>query len=290
MKIEFVLFIVASGFLHALYNFFMRKTGGKRLFLLGMFLAASVVSVVILFVTGDYRGTPWQYAPYIYGASFFYILYQVFVCKAYEHGNISALYPLTVLSPVFIPIWASLILGEFLGIVSILGIIVTIAGAVLVKVQAFTRAEFKKMFRFSSDYAGARLALGASFMYSFGAIFDKSKIALFTLPAYLVILLPSMTINLAIYIWLAEKRENPVPYFKKHWKLMLTGGAVVLGSFFTFRVALQAVPVSIAVPVRMVAIIFAILLGVWFLGETFRRATLIGSIIIIAGIVLVNLG
>ena len=48
--------------------------------------------------------------------------------------------------------------------------------------------------------------------------------------------------------------------------------------------------VSPAVPVRQVAIIFAILLGVWFLKEKLELRNVIGSLIIIAGILLIQAG
>lgn len=289
MKIEYLLCIVASAFLHAFYNFLMRRSGGNRVFLFGMFAAASIVSAGVMIFTGDYRFIPWQYVPYVYGASFFYIAYQILVSRAYEQGRISKYYPLTVLSPIFIPMWATLFLGEHISPLAGLGVIVTTAGAVIVKLNSFSLEEFRKMFSFSKEYLGARFALGASVVYSFGAIFDKSKIAFFPLPAYITILLTAMSINTLFYFYFMEK-QPVLSYLGKYWKTMVMGGVVVMASFLTFRVALKAVPVSIAVPVRLVAIVFAILLGIFVLKEKFRVSNLIGSLVIIAGIVLVNLG
>jgi uncharacterized membrane protein len=68
------------------------------------------------------------------------------------------------------------------------------------------------------------------------------------------------------------------------------GGITLYFSFLFFRVALKEVFVSLAVPVRQVAIIFAILLGVLFLKEKIEARNLLGSLIIILGIVLINAG
>ncbi|HLP47563.1 MAG TPA: DMT family transporter [Candidatus Kapabacteria bacterium] len=289
MKIEYLLSIVLSAFLHAFYNFLMRKSMGSRTFFTWMFIISTVIALAFTIVSGEYRAIPWRFIPYVYAAAFFYTVYQVFVSHSYQRGNISQYYPLTVLSPIFIPIWASLFLAEKISIVTGLGILVTMAGALLVKLNSFSFKEFKKMFGFSKDYVGARFALGASVVYSFGAVFDKAKIASFPLPAYHVLLLGFIAINGSVYSHFVEK-EALVPYFKKNWQVLTLAGFIVFLSFLTFRVALRVVPVSIAVPVRQVAIVFAILLGILSLKEKFRLSCLIGSLIIILGIVLVNLG
>ena len=289
MRIEYLLYIVLSAFLHSFYNLLMRKSGGSRIFLVSMFTVAGFSAVAVVFITGNYRGIPWQNVPYIYGASFFYILYQIFVSKSYEHGNISTHYPLSVLSPVFIPIWAYFLLAEKISLMTGTGIIITVIGAFMVKLNSFTWIEIKKMFQLSREYRGARFALAASLMYSFGAIFDKSRIASFNIVTYIGFILLFMALNLIIYTLIFQKQ--PVrSYIPGYWYFILLGGITVFLSFFTFRVALREVMVSVAVPVRQVSIVFAILLGVIMLREKPDTNKLIGSLVIIGGIILVNLG
>jgi drug/metabolite transporter (DMT)-like permease len=289
MRIEYLLYIVLSAFLHSFYNFLMRKSGGSRIFLVTMFTVAGFTAVAIALLTGNYRDIPWHNVPYIYGASFFYILYQIFVSKSYEHGDISTHYPLTVLSPIFIPVWAYFLLAEKISFLTGAGIIITIIGAFMVKLNAFTWGEIKKMFQLSRDYRGARFALAASLMYSFGAIFDKSRIAAFNIETYIGFILLFMALNLIIYTLIFQKQ--PVrSYIPRYWYFILLGGITVFLSFFTFRVALREVMVSVAVPVRQVSIVFAILLGIIMLREKPNANKLIGSLVIIGGIILVNLG
>jgi uncharacterized membrane protein len=289
MRIEFLLYIVISAFLHAFYNFLMRKSNGSRIFLVSMFTIAGLTAASIAIITGNYRNIPWHNVPYIYGASFFYILYQIFVSKSYEYGKISTHYPLTVLSPIFIPIWAYFLLAEKISFITGSGIIITIFGAVMVKLDAFKWSEVKKMFRLSKEYIGGRFALAASLMYSFGAIFDKSKIATFDIVTYIGFILMFMAINLIIYTIIFQK-QSVRAYLPKHWQFILLGGITVFLSFFTFRVALKEVMVSVAVPVRLISIVFAILLGIIVLKEKPDFQKIIGSLIIIGGIILVNLG
>ncbi|MCP4216486.1 MAG: EamA family transporter, partial [bacterium] len=252
---------------------------------------SSLITLTYTILYEDYKTIPWHYVPYVYAASLFYILYQIFTSKAYEKGQISKFYPLTVLSPIFIPFWAYLFLGERINVLVGLGILSALVGAILVKANSLTLTEFKKIFTLDTEYIGARFALGASLMYSFGSVLDKSKIAEFSLPSYLAILLTSMTINGFVFYFIRKKNDTRIfPYFGKHWKAIAIAGASLIMSFYTFRIALRAVPVSIAVPVRLVAIIFAILLGVVLLKEKLKPQNLLGSLVIIAGILLINFG
>ena len=289
MSLRYIWFIVISALLHAFYNFLMRKASGDEGFLLTMFVVATGVAAAIAVLTGGLAAIPWRHLPYVYGASFFYIQYQILVSKAYESGNISTLYPLTVLSPIFIPIWAFFFLSETISFVTGAGIVLTVVGATLAKIQAVTLQEFKKIIRFHKEYAGARFALGASFVYSFGAIFDKSRIASFSLTSYLFFIIGFMTVNMIVY-WHFWKKQTIVPVVVNYWKAGILGGLTVYFSFLLFRVALKEVFVSLAVPVRQVAIVFAILLGVILLKEKIEPRNVFGSLIIILGIVLINAG
>jgi uncharacterized membrane protein len=289
VSFQYICFIVISALLHAFYNFMMRKAGGSKGFLLTMFVMATGVSFGVAVLTGKLSDVAWSHLPYVYGASFFYMFYQVFVSKAYEAGNISALYPLTVLSPIFIPIWAFLLLSESISFLTGIGILVTVVGAVCINLRSASLQEFKKLFQFHRDYRGARFALGASFMYSFGAIFDKSRIAFFPLATYLAIILCFMAVNMAFY-WHFSEKGPLAPVVRAHWKSGLLGGITLYLSFLFFRVALKEVYVSLAVPVRQVAIVFAILMGILFLKEEIRASNLVGSLMIILGVILVNAG
>lgn len=288
MKIHFLLLIILSAFLHAFYNFLMRRQEGRRLFLLAMFSAACLPSLATPLLRGSFAQIPWRFVPYVVGASFFYILYQFLVCKAYETGNISRCYPLTVLSPALIPFWAFFLLEERISFLDACGILLTLAGAVLVKLDSLSIKEFSKLFTRAGEYKGPRFALAASVAYSFGAVLDKARIASFPLDAYLAVLILSMTINGFIFFFLLER--NPSAFlWRDSWRGALLGGMIVYGSFFSFRIALREVPVSIAVPARQAAVIFAILLGVLFLREKFKIQNLTGSLAIIAGVALTTL-
>ncbi len=281
----YILCILISACAHALYNYLMHSSGGSKLFLLLMFLIAACTSVIILLFSQHAIHIPLTHCITIYAASLFYVLYQISVSKAYEKGEISRLYPLTVLSPVFVPIWATFFLQETISRGVLIGIIITILGTISIKQKSYTN--IRHYFSKENSYKGAGIAILASIFYSFGAVFDKASIESFELSSYLAVLLTCMALNMLIiniifdkHIFSHVRTIRTIP--------VLAAGIIAYISFYTFRVALQHVDVSIAVPIRVSSVLFAVILGLTFGKEHISRNTIIGIFTIISGIVIIN--
>ena len=287
MELQYIVLILISAFSHSFYNFLVHKSGGNRLFLLCMFILAAISATIVYATHYTSISIPISTFLLIYGASLFYILYQVFVSKAYEHGEISRLYPLSVLSPILVPIWAVLFLHEQINIGIIAGIIISTMGAMIMKQKTLVDFEFKYFFTNKNLYKGAGFAITASVMYSIGSVFDKSSVGKFDLEAYLWVLLVCMTLNLLLYSVLFERKIFKT-FSKISWMHLLIAGITAYISFYTFRAALQHLPVTVAVPIRTSSIVFALFLGIIFLKEKINAIKLIGVTTIIIGIVIIN--
>lgn len=278
-----LLMIVASAFMHAMYNGLLKQGAGDRRLLPGFFIAATVIAWALVAREGGLGTIDVQDLPTVYLAALFYVMYQLCCSRAYQQGEISALYPLTVLAPALIPLWAGLFLGERLGALALLGIALTVCGAIAMKLKSLTWAEVGKAFRLHKDYAGARWALAASLAYSVGAIFDKASVQHFSGTTYLAFILIFMTVNMLGALTLIKK---PAPDLPIAWKNMLLGGVALYLSFMFFRVALKEVFVSIATPVRQISILFAMAFGAIFLKERISRSKMAGASMILSGVLL----
>lgn len=286
MQFHHLMMIVGSAFMHALYNALMKNRGKDPYVLPGFFLIATVIAWANVLRDGGLPGVQWNDLPMVFMAALFYVMYQMFCNKAYQLGDISSLYPLTVLGPVLIPIWAGLFLSEYLGWQAISGIGLTFLGAACIKLKTISRSELKKAFGLHGDYAGSRWALAASLVYSVGAIFDKASVGLFDGTSYLAFILLFMTLNM--FVAMAFRRQRNAVDLSA-WLPVLLGGVALYLSFMFFRVALKEVFVSIATPIRQVSILFAMAFGVVFLKERISRSTLFGALLIISGVFLLAL-
>ena len=286
MELKYVFLILASAFMHAFYNLLMLKAKGNRTFLTQMFLVAFSCAA-LYFIVSDHSSAikPFDLL-IIVGAGFFYVIYQILVAKAYQYGDVSTNYPLTVMSPVFVPFWAALFLYEKPTYITIIGLILTVFGAIVIKSNGFRWHQIKSNFTNKDVRKGAIFAISASLVYSFGSILDKARIASLSLGFYLFILLTVMTLGMVLYTLLFE--PNPLfSKFQSHWKLVLIGGASMFASFFFFRDALVVLPVTVAVPFRLTSILFGLLFGRFVLKEQLTLYNWFGAVLIVVGIILV---
>lgn len=283
MQLHHLLMIVGSAFMHALYSALLKRSGKDPFLLPGFFLIATLIAWADVWREGGLGVVAWGDLTLVYLAALFYVMYQMFCNTAYQMGDISTLYPLTVLGPVLIPIWAGLFLSEHIGWQAISGISLTFVGAACIKLRTFSCTELKKAFGWHGDYAGARWALAASLVYSVGAIFDKASVSLFHGTPYLAFILLFMTLNMLVTLLF---RKRPTPADLSNWLPMMLGGLALYLSFMLFRVALKEVYVSIATPIRQVSILFAMAFGVVFLKEKISGSTLAGSLLIFFGVCL----
>ena len=272
----------------------MKKYANKDTFLVSMFIVgtfyASLYLIGYAHFGHDSLEMNWRDIPNVFFAALFFTIYQHFTSVAYKNGNMTSLYALTLIGPVFIPIWAGIFLNESLSLMAFLGILITIIGAMILKLKSFSKAELVKVYTFNEEYKSARLALLAAIAYSFGAVLDKSKVANFSLQIYIPLIMGFMTVNLLI---LQRKEVFTKAYYQEfliYAKYALIGGMVLFLSFYFFRVSLQHVFVSVAVPIRQVSIICALFLGWYFLHEKITSMKTIGSLIIILGIIFVAQG
>lgn len=286
MQLHHLLMIAGSAFMHASYSVLLKQRGKDPYLLPGFFLIATLIAWGDVWRQGGLGVVAWGDLPMIYLAALFYVMYQMFCNTAYQLGDISTLYPLTVLGPVLIPIWAGLFLSEYLGWQALSGIGFTFVGAACIKLKTLSWSEVKKAVGWHGDYAGARWALAASVVYSVGAIFDKASVGRFEGSTYLAFILSFMTLNMLLVL-LVGKRLPSVDLASG--ASMLLGGLALYLSFMLFRVALKEVFVSIATPIRQMSIIFAMLFGVVFLKEKVRPSTLAGAASIFFGVCLLAL-
>jgi hypothetical protein len=76
----------------------MKRSIDKQIFLCVAFLiGAGCLSLSLLVLPADSIRTTLKAFPYALGASLMYFCYQISVSKAYEEGDISLVYPLTIL-------------------------------------------------------------------------------------------------------------------------------------------------------------------------------------------------
>jgi drug/metabolite transporter (DMT)-like permease len=99
-----------------------------------------------------------------------------------------------------------------------------------------------------------------------------------------------MFILMSINLRRSRYRGKVTAEWHANWKLILMSGPILMASFIAFRYGLKMAPVSYAVPVRQVSILFGVLLGMLFLKESYGRIRLGSAGLILLGAFLIKFG
>ncbi len=282
-----LLLIVFSALMHALWNLLVKQSRDKTIFIWWMFLYS--FSLMSIFMFGSGKALPELSTRSLLlaaSAAVCFVLYHWFTGVAYRDGDLSITYPLAQTSMLYVPIWGVLLLGESLSLVGLVGILLIVMGAYCIQLRSMAASEILRPFSRLKDRS-VQAALLAGFTYSIGAIIDKTGVDNFSAYHFTYVLVFFMLSYMSLNLLRPCYRGRIMEEWRQSRKLVLWSGPVMLASFLSFRFGLQLAPVSYAVPVRQISLLIGVLIGLFFLGESFGRIRLASTSLILAGVLLV---
>lgn len=283
--------VLVSAFIHASWNFLLKKSGGGP----GLITAASLLSLVVYFPIAlgavwlhGYDFQPWHLV-LMFGSGMIHTAYFLLLDRAYRSGgDLSIVYPLArATGPLITIVIAVVLLGERPSVVAI-------GGAVLIGASALLLAGNP----FAARKAGGpdpRHAMGFALLtgctIAIYTVWDKASMATWLIPPLL-------------YDWgcNAFRCMALVPYTHRRapgamavaWRERRgTIIAIALLSPLSYILVLTAMvftPVSLVAPAREVSILFAALMGAHFLGEGSMARRIVASAGMVLGIAGLTLG
>lgn len=282
--------ILFSALMHALWNLLVKSSGDKTVFIWWMFVASGfLLNLLIPFLPEPFPIVTPEILLLAAAGGACFVLYHLLAGRAYGTGELSLVYPLTQTSILYVPIWGILLLGERLSLLGIAGILLIVLGAWSVQLRRVAFAELLRPFTNLSD-PSVRAALLAGFIYSLGAVIDKTGVTNYSPLYFTYLLVMFMFAFMTVNILRPRYRRRIIPEWRRSRHLILAAGPVMMGSFLSFRYGLKLAPMSYAVPVRQISLLFAVLIGVFLLGETCGRIRFAAALTILAGVLLVRLG
>ena len=279
--------VLASALAHSTWNFLLKRSGDKQVFMWWLLVTASIMFVpvgVVLFVIYPFGHPGWIF---VLATIALHMLYFVLLGKGYTHGDLSLVYPIARgMGPMLVPILAVLILSESISGLAIVGIIAIVAGIYTISWWGNFTALLRDPLEIVKN-SGTRYAILTGITIAIYAIVDKRGVDHVEPFLYMYFMTLGSAIGLAPYILSTcgvtqvrrELRANTVPILLSGLLLFLAYG-MVLTAFSLSRVSYVA-------PAREVGIVLGVVLGVVLLKEPFGRGRLLGSSFIVAGLALI---
>ena len=279
--------VLASAFLHAGWNYLLKKSERKIVFIWWFLLVSAILYLpVFLFYYPEISIPPAGWLC-IVATGIIHGVYFWCMGGAYQRGDLSLVYPLARgAGPLFVPILAVILLKEEISPLGMMGIALIIGGIYCVHLRSFSGSAFLEPFR--ALRGGASLwALFTGLAIAFYSLVDKVGVGLVFPPVYIYLMLLITWLMITPWILIRERG-----WLKSEWQNR-KGSIIVVGflSGFTYLMilfALQISKVSYVAAVREVSIVLSSYYGVVLLGEKHGVQKLLGALLITMGVVAIG--
>ncbi|RYF37875.1 MAG: phosphonate utilization protein [Comamonadaceae bacterium] len=275
--------VLFGALLHASWNALVKSSADKAMDTALIHLIGSLIALPLVLLSGLPPPSAW---PFILASVLIHIAYYIALAGAYQHGDLGLTYPLMRgTAPLLVALSATLTVGETLSPLAWAGVIGISCGVLTLGLSRHALASPRAV-RFALFNAVVIAvytvvdALGARHAVQAGGSAVQYVVALFMLDGW-----PFALLVLA--------RRSPGvawPYVQRRWPVALGGALASFGSYGIALWAMTRAPVALVAALRETSVLFAALMGSWFLKETFTLRRAVGTLTILGGVMLLRLG
>lgn len=272
----FVFFaVLGAAALHASWNALVRVGAAKVTTMLVLTLVQGALGAVLATRYDWPDGAVW---PWLLASGVFHAGYKVFLAFAYEHGDLSRVYPIARgAAPLIVLTVSAAFMDEGLGAQEVAAVLVLGLGILAMGHGAFASGESRRLVPLA--LASATMTAGYSLVDGIGARVAGNAAMFVAWLFALDALLFTPTI-------LALRGRAVLRASRQVWML---GGAAALFSYGAYAIAVWAMtqaPIPLVTALRETSILFAILIGWLVFRERMDRTKAFAAALILAGVVL----
>jgi drug/metabolite transporter (DMT)-like permease len=270
-----VLLVLGSAGLHAGWNVIVKREDDKRLSGWLTVFTPCVLLAPALLITGLPAVSAW---PILLCSAVVHTGYMLTLTQAYEHGDLSVVYPVARgLAPLLVALAAPLLLGERLGPLAITAILLVGGG-----IAALGMTSLRSL----AAGRGLLLAALTSVFICGYSMLDKIGVSRAHPLAYIIVLFACNAAFMAPFVlW----RAGPLSLHRTRWGLQIAGGLLSLGAYLLVLIAMRLTQVSYVAALRESSVILGAFMGWRLLGEGYGRPRMIASAVVALGLILLVL-
>ncbi|OGI81831.1 hypothetical protein A3E95_00730 [Candidatus Nomurabacteria bacterium RIFCSPHIGHO2_12_FULL_44_22b] len=225
----------------------------------------------------------------VIGSVVFYSISKILFYRTIRDAELSHVHPLVALGPVFTLGSSFLILSEVPSLIGFIGIGITLVGTYVLNISSIREGlwePFKILFRNNLSL----LMLYSVLIGSISPVFDKLAI-IHTSPQneIFALLMEDLVIVFGLLPWMLLKNKTVAIEIKFNWKWILTFGLLQAVSNTLAFISLAGANPGLVTSVFRTQIFFVLLFSYLFFGDRPKTETIVGSIIMIGGLVVLKL-
>jgi drug/metabolite transporter (DMT)-like permease len=273
MTLGVFLAVLGAALLHATWNALIKQGGDRLAAMLVMTLSQGGLGFVLAMTMPLPAGPVWLW---LIASGVLHAAYKLFLLNAYEHGDLSRVYPIARGSaPFLVLVFGLIFLAEPLQRWEVLGVVLLIIGILTMARGVLTSGESHRLLPFA--FGSALATAGYSIVDGLGARVagDAAVYVAWLFALDLVVVLPSIFI---IY------RRLPLPRTVEGWVPGVLAGSASYGAYAIAVWAMTLAPIALVTALRETSILFAMLIGWLVFGERMNRGKVVAGVLILAGV------
>ena len=278
MSFGIFLAVLFAALLHASWNAIIKVGANKLQGMVLLSIAHAIIglAMVIIFPLPDKAAFNWLVVSVV-----LHLVYKTFLTFAYQKGDLSRVYPISRgTAPMIVLIVSLLFLHDAFTRFEIFGVVLIGLGILLMARGVFLHGE---------DWALLPLALGAAFGTAGYTLADGIGARVSLQPSAYVGWVFVLDASLFTTWALMSKGRSVLPKQPRIWMLGLLGGAASVFAYWIAVWAMTVAPIALVAALRETSVLFAVLIGVFFLKERSDKGKIIAAAIIVAGVILMRI-
>ncbi|TCP54865.1 EamA-like transporter family protein [Tamaricihabitans halophyticus] len=279
-----VLLVLGAAMVHALWNLSAKRVAnGGALFVAAYYTVSAVVCLplAVLWLLWEGSTPHWSWLAAGAVTAIWHVLYGVLLQRGYAVGDMSVVYPLARGSgPLLTVLAAVLLLGERPGALGLVGALVIVAGVFVISFGGAGVAP-------NAVSIGYGVATGAAIAgYT---LWDAHSVTALAVPPLVYFGLGSVLQSMLLAPYALHRRAELSQLLRAHWRHVLIVGLLSPVAYLLVLYAMRIAPVSMVAPVRETSIVIGAVIGWLVLREPNPARRLVGSVVVLAGVVAIAL-
>jgi drug/metabolite transporter (DMT)-like permease len=243
-------------------------------------VGAALVAAAFLPLVGVPAAASW---PWCAASVLIHLFYFAALIESYRAGDLGQVYPIARGSaPLMTATATTVLIGERLGILGWFGIILLVAGVLLLSLRGG-----RDLARLDRKAVGFALFTAVT-ICAYSVVDGVGARLAGSANAYTVALFIGIAPVMALYA-LARRGAGATLAIGRHWGIGLAGGALQLGSYGIAIWAMTVAPIAIVAALRETSVLFGAAIAVIFLKEPLRVSRIVAAVMIVAGLALIRL-
>jgi drug/metabolite transporter (DMT)-like permease len=287
MSLYVLALVLSAAVLHAWWNLIAKKAQGKLPFTWLMYVASNIIylpAVAYELSTGENSYSP----PLLWfslGSAILHLGYFSILQKGYRNADLSVVYPLARgTGPLFASAAAILFMHEGLKLPSTLGLLLIIAGVLIITGLSFRKENNKEIM------TGIFYGVTTGLFIALYTVNDTLAVKNYGVSPLTLTLVTNLFGAILLLPFIARQKSELRREIRENKWSIIGIAALSPAAYILVLIALKHAPLTVVAPAREVSILLGVFMGSRVLKEGEGRRRLVASLLILGGIISLSLG